>query len=620
VDTSLDGSQKYVLRVDGKPFYMTNIQIRLDLLRYSEKWNDTAREALVAQAAADGFNTVSIPVHWYEVEREKDKFDWTILDEYLGIVNKYNLKMELLWFGTNSGGHVQWLSRSKTDPKNHLRTPDYVLYSPVPDSKATTSEYNIRRDMSDYCVDLNDKRLRERETFVLGKVMEHIAQWDVANGRKHPVIGVQINNEVIGRHIPFSNSLVISYLSDVASAVKNSGYVVWTRANCVYWEIPGRIYENEAHRLSDKSTNLDFYGIDTYRHHFATDAAFVASMRSNLPYVGKNYRMIMETSSDVVYAAQMQLAALSGNNAFDFYSIESLYGKEGNSVKPLVKHVEDIRLVNKILNSDPVDIALNAHGYGLFVHNWEGVNSVPTTSNAGITFTPDYITSQGISILRSPTEIVLMTSKGGRFTLPDSLNIISASKGYFDIKNEWVEQGNVSFGKITHFDRETLKNASVSLEAGTTVRLVLKGNGKMRPHKIYQAEFALLGGGALPEAKIENIGFAGNGYVPMPPSGGSYIVWPNVDGQTGGERTIKIRYSFAGKNNAKHILYVNGKEQAMRLVPTGSWEMYKLFTTTIPFNPGTNNVIRLESVDNFYRIDRVVYSQCGGNIDELQVY
>jgi hypothetical protein len=286
----------------------------------------------------------------------------------------------------------------------------------------------------------------------------------------------------------------------------------------------------------------------------------------------------------------------------------------------LVKHVEDIRLVNKILNSDIADIALNAHGYGLFVHNWEGVNSVPTTSNAGITFTPDYITSQGISVLRSPTEIVLMTSKGGQFTLPDSLNIISASKGYFDKNNEWVNLGNISFGKITRFDSEFLKNAFISLDAGTTVRLVLKDNAETKPYKIYQAEFAQLGGGAQPEAKIENIGFAGNGYVPMPPSGGTYIVWSDVDGQTGGERTVKIRYSFAGKNNAKHVLYINGKEQAIHLAPTGSWETYRLFTITVPLNPGTNNIIRLESADNFYRIDRVVYSQCGGNIDELQIY
>lgn len=39
VDTSLEGSQKYVLRVGGKPYYMTNVQVRLDLLRYSEEWS-----------------------------------------------------------------------------------------------------------------------------------------------------------------------------------------------------------------------------------------------------------------------------------------------------------------------------------------------------------------------------------------------------------------------------------------------------------------------------------------------------------------------------------------------------------------------------------------------------
>ena len=57
VDTSLDGSQKYRLIVDGRPYYMTNIQIRLDKLRYSLGWDDAGLEAIVSRAAADGFNT-----------------------------------------------------------------------------------------------------------------------------------------------------------------------------------------------------------------------------------------------------------------------------------------------------------------------------------------------------------------------------------------------------------------------------------------------------------------------------------------------------------------------------------------------------------------------------------
>lgn len=61
---------------------MTNIQVRLDLLRYSEGWDMELCDKLMAQIAADGFNTVSVPVHWYEVEPEKGNSTgryWTVI-------------------------------------------------------------------------------------------------------------------------------------------------------------------------------------------------------------------------------------------------------------------------------------------------------------------------------------------------------------------------------------------------------------------------------------------------------------------------------------------------------------------------------------------------------------
>src|SRR5690606_19386119 len=97
VDTSLDGSEKFVLRVDGKPFYMTNIQVRLDKLYGYEGWNDAELEAVVKRAADDNFNTISTQIHWKEIEPEKDLFDWTILDKYLNWCKKYDIKVELLW-------------------------------------------------------------------------------------------------------------------------------------------------------------------------------------------------------------------------------------------------------------------------------------------------------------------------------------------------------------------------------------------------------------------------------------------------------------------------------------------------------------------------------------------
>ena len=596
VDTSLDGSQKYVLRVDGQPYYMTNIQVRLDLMRHSEKWPAQTREAIVAQAAADGFNTLSIPIHWYEVEPDKDRFDWEILDEYLGYINKYNIKMEMLWFGTNSGGHTQWLSRSKTEPV-HLRIPDYVLHAPTYGAPSwdarqedgftqTTSEFNIRRDMSNYTLDLADTRLRDRETYVLGKVMAHIAEWDKANGAKHPVIGVQIGNEVRGMYLPYDNTLLNNYLSHVAGAVKNSEYVVWTRVNCVFMDVFGRIFENERLRNTPAGTNLDFIGIDTYSHHYPTAEDFVASMRTNLPYAGKNFRMIMETNSNRPYSAQMHLAALAGNNAFDYYEISGLYKRDGNGVKAYAKHIEDIRLVNKILTSSSSDIALNAHGYGLFVHNWQGNKSDVTTSNAGITFEPYFPTSQGISILRSKNEIVLMTTKGGIFTIPKTMKADG---------------------------QETIR-----LKAGETVVLTCEDTGRMNA-KTYQAELADELIAADTGYSIEGIGFAGNGYVKFPSTAGSYIQFNNIDGQGGEEKNLRIRYSHGGKKPARIIILVNGEMLQAILPPTGSYEKYEFIDVQTNLK-ATGNHIKIETNDNVSRINRAAYYEADTFIDEIQIF
>jgi hypothetical protein len=461
VDLSLDGAQKYLLRVDGKPFYMTDIQVRLDKLRYWWGWDAAAREAIIARAAADGFNTVSIPIHWYEAEPSKDRFNWAILDEYLGLAKKYNLKVELLWFGQNSGAHVQWLGNPATNPV-HLRTPDYVLYSPAPGSPATTSDYRIRRDISNYTLDLADTRLKARETYVLGQVMAHIATWDAANGSKHTVVGVQLDNEVGG----FPPALVVSYLSDVGSAVKNSPYVVWTRINCVHTATISRIDANEALR-SSRGTNIDFVGIDTYRHHFKTDSLYVASMRTNLPDSKGNYRMIMECGAEVSNAAILRLAALSGNTAFDYYDLigpddHGLYDRSGaTGFTPHGAYVNDVRAENSLLDSDIADIATKAQGRGLFVHNWMGDSTAATTGVEGVVFTPSSPTSQAISIDRSNTEIVLMNTKGGSFTYPSSLGIKAASKGYFDNQNHWVDEGSLPF-----------TSTSISPPAAVTVHLV----------------------------------------------------------------------------------------------------------------------------------------------------
>ena len=389
---------------------------------------------------------------------------------------------------------------------------------------------------------------------------------------------------------------------------------MWTRTNCVFWEIYPRVFENERLRNTPEGTNIDFVGIDTYSHHFPSSESFITSMRSNVPYDGKNYRMIMETNSERPYSAQMHLAALSGNNAFNYYDASGLYIREGNGVKVNAAHIEDVRLVNKILRSAPTDIALNANGYGLFVHNWKGTDSDLSVSNEGIGFTPSYPTSQGISIIRSKNEILLMSTKGGAFTIPAGIKITEATYGRFNDENQWDVEGKMDFN--TSENRQPIV---LEIGKGTTIRLVCDNTGKIDA-KTYQAEFAdaCVAGKILSED--EGIGFAGNGYVKFPSVRGAYVQFNHVDGQSGGERTIRIRYSYGGDKEPKLIIRVNGEQSIVRLKPTGSYNNYQYATLKVNLKSGTNNEVRVESDSNVTRINRAAYYLSDCHIDEMQVY
>ena len=128
VSTVKTSGQKFAVYVDGNPFLLHGIQVRMDKLRDRSGWNAAQRAALITQVAAVGFTHMSVPLLWYDVETSKDNFNWTYLDEYLNDAKANHLKMEILWFGANSDGNVQWLGTS-TNPI-HLRTPD--CSAPIP--------------------------------------------------------------------------------------------------------------------------------------------------------------------------------------------------------------------------------------------------------------------------------------------------------------------------------------------------------------------------------------------------------------------------------------------------------------------------------------------------------
>ena len=438
VDLTLNGSEKYVLRIDGKPFYPTAIQVRGDKLRGYIGWSESEIEAAFKRAADDGFNMLSVPVFWSEVEPEKNHFDWHLLDRYLGWCKKYGVKMEILWFSWSSGGRIQYLTNY--NGKQQLRTPDYIC------SLDGKSEYNMLRTEWEYSLDWRDKELMARETYVLGKIMDHVSLWDANNGNPHTVVGVQLGNEARAHGNNSATSAeIINYYHHVGAAVKNSKYSTWTRLNCVSNETSGRTSANESKR-NNGGTNIDFVGIDIY----GTNASKVkGNMDGQLGTNGKNFRMIMEIDAKDANSPIYQMAALAGDKAFDYYNLgpvdgNGLYTNNGNVLAER-SHISLVRQRNKMLNLANQDIALRKQGSGLYVYNYAGNSTSSETGLASISFTPNAANTQAVAVAHSSSEIALLATNAGSFTIPSSLNVTSAQTGYFDKYNRWVKEGDATY-------------------------------------------------------------------------------------------------------------------------------------------------------------------------------
>lgn len=472
VDTSCSEYEKYALVVDGNPYWPTSVQVRLDKLYGYNGWSDAAMEKVVAQAASDGFNTIGLPLHWREIEPRKDVFDWKILDKYLDWCDKYGLRTELLWFSWSSGGRVQylWNYGGRKEP----RTPDYVC------SLSGTSEFNVLRKEWECSLDWRDTALRDREKYVMERLMAHIAERDKANGGTHTVIGIQLGNEARSHGANEATAReIIDYYSAVGEAVKQSDYVVWTRLNCVYGDTPGRIRANKEKRETE-GTNIDFVGIDVYG---GTPLQILGDVNGMLPESEGNYRMIMEAGANDSRSPLLQIAALVGDKAFSYYNYavvdgNAMYGADGTALRP-GGHVDNVRRRNLMLDMANSFVGSLAYGESLYVFNALGDALETEFADNGIGY-KSYAGNQGLMICLPDNNIALLTTGQSEFIIPDHMTVESAAYGRFSADGSWVEERPAAFagGKINMDDVSCIL-LHISNKAGIDDMLTDSAAGEM---------------------------------------------------------------------------------------------------------------------------------------------
>jgi hypothetical protein len=224
----------------------------------------------------------------------KGNYDFTYLDKIINAARRANIKLEILWFGTDT-----------TSTSTEHRMPYYVLHDYAkclkekgnPDSVvfskgdplSPSGQYN-------FLMDKNDVDLQKQEGTVVKALFNHIGNNNKVNGRTNTVIGAQVANEPMvarlngngfGKAYPqsepslkaraaqsdlsdadFRSWTMWRYTNNLAASVKNSKYSVLTRVNNALPSDADLTGWNEKMRAASM-TNLDAVGADPYHLGFA---------------------------------------------------------------------------------------------------------------------------------------------------------------------------------------------------------------------------------------------------------------------------------------------------------------------------------------------------------------
>ena len=155
------------LMVDGKPFFALGAQVD-----NSSGWPERLQKVWPA-AEKMQLNTLEVPVYWEQMEPERGRFDFHVVDAILAQAREHHVHLVLLWFGTWKNGKMHY-------------APEWV--------KSNTAAYPRMKTKDGQAIDVLSPNApanlaADRAAFVA--LMRHLREADA----QHTVIMMQVENE-----------------------------------------------------------------------------------------------------------------------------------------------------------------------------------------------------------------------------------------------------------------------------------------------------------------------------------------------------------------------------------------------------------------------------------------
>ena len=453
---------------------------------------------------------------------KKDAYDFSYLDKVIGAARAAGIKMELLWFGSDTTKETtekrvptyatqdyQWAVDSLDNPVKYKKS----------DATSGMGQYNI-------VLDKNDPNLQRDEGSAISKTFNHLADNNAANGYTNTIIGSQLPNEpsTYSSEAPASKTAkanykgkydfnawtLWNYTNNLDSHVKKSNYSVWTRVNNAVNDGGDKIVAINEDARKNGGTNIDAVGLDpyTYKYQGIYDYGHKGTHAQ-----GENMPMVMEDGLGIagswaqnnyqpIDAAARIITSLAGGATHNYYDFKSgdgfdLYDSEnadgtwkphemsaGNSA---IKYIRDTNtFVNKLGYDLATKQADGAGGKNLLFFNAvpaSGYNFSDTKQlgdKISVTYKTDTKKSMGIADKKDDNNILLGSTldSDAHFTIKGLGKAVSVQSGqYKDAQsNEWVA-GN---DKITYTNNSD-GTISVTVPKNTVVKVSNKTETPVKP-------------------------------------------------------------------------------------------------------------------------------------------
>ena len=272
----------------GRPYLNYGVQISLDR---TEGMTPAQREEFFQKASEIGFRTVIVAVKWYELEPEEGKYNLYKVSELLKFADKYNVNLEILWFGDNVCG-------------SDGNSPDYV--------KNDAKRFPRKSRYFDY----SNKELLRVEKAAITQLMNYIYD----NDKNRRVTAVQVLNEPnYSDCYTAQKEAYLNALDEFGMAVKNSPYRVVTRVNFVISDE----FLSEEYKHPEEVFNLngiDMVGVDLYTKELESFRSF--AKRFSMGELSENVTHFAEGPGHMYNYPKQVLTAFMFNSGYDVYELK----------------------------------------------------------------------------------------------------------------------------------------------------------------------------------------------------------------------------------------------------------------------------------------------------------